>query len=177
MKKILIAYLSVDGQTFKICNEIRHILVNDGHQVDVFSINECSKIKEDYSFILIAASIRYGNYHKSVYKFIEDNLCTIEQTANGFLSVSATARKVGRDDPLTDIYIQKLKKRTGWTPCLVKIIAGAIDYPKYKLFDRFMIQMIMLITDGPVDASKSFEFTNWHKVRLFSLEISNKLKS
>jgi len=177
MKKILIAFSSVDGQTFKICNAIRHILANDGYQIDIVSINECSKIKEGYAFILIGASIRYGNYHKSVYKFIEDNLRTIEQTANGFLSVSATARKVGRDDPLVDRYVQKLKKRTGWNPFLVKIIAGAIDYPKYKLFDRFMIQMIMLITDGPIDTSARFEFTNWHKVRLFSLEISNKLKS
>uniref|UniRef100_UPI001231524B menaquinone-dependent protoporphyrinogen IX dehydrogenase n=1 Tax=Acinetobacter oleivorans TaxID=1148157 RepID=UPI001231524B len=170
-------FSSVDVQTFKICNAISHILANDGYQIDIVSINECSKIKEDYVFILIGASIRYGNYHKSVYKFIEDNLYTIEQTANGFLSVSATARKVGRDDPLTDIYIQKLKKRSGWTPCLVKIIAGAIDYPQYKLFDRFMIQMIMLITNGPIDTTTRFEFTNWHKVRLFSLEISNKLKS
>lgn len=176
MKKILIAFSTVDGQTFKICNEIGHILANDGYDVDMISIREYPKIKEDYAFILIGASIRYGKYHKLVYQFINDNLPVLEKANNGFLSVSATARKIGRDNPMTDHYFQKLRKKTGWTPHHVEIVAGAIDYPKYTRLDRIMIRIIMRMTDGPIDTSKSFEFTDWYKVRLFGCKVSNILK-
>ena len=38
---------------------------------------------------------------------------------------------------------------------------------KYGFFDRQIIRLIMFITKGPTDTSKSYEFTDWSKVSDF----------
>ena len=37
-----------------------------------------------------------------------------------------------------------------------------------------IIRLIMFITKGPTDTSKSYEFTNWLKVDEFAAELSKK---
>ena len=51
------------------------------------------------------------------------------------------------------------------------MFAGKVDYPKYSFIDKRLIQLIMFITKGPTDTSKSYEFTDWSKVDDFSKEI------
>ena len=47
------------------------------------------------------------------------------------------------------------------------MFAGKVDYPSYKLVDKYMIRFIMWLTNGPTDVSKSYEFTNWNEVSKF----------
>ncbi|RKG38549.1 menaquinone-dependent protoporphyrinogen IX dehydrogenase [Acinetobacter rongchengensis] len=176
MKNILVLFSSVDGQTLKICNYIKDLLADEGFNIQVASIDSHHKINTNYDFILIGASIRYGGYRHSLYKFIQNNLYELEMVKTGFFSVSAIARKIGRDIPETDHYFEKFKRKSDWTPCIAGIFAGSISYPKYNFFDRFMIQAIMYLTNGPTDSSKVFEFTDWSKVRLFATQISYILK-
>lgn len=176
MKKILIVFSSVDGHTFKISNKIKDIFIREGHGVDIISIDKYSKISTEYDFILIGASIRYGNYRKSFYEFIKKNFEVLSNVKTGFFSVSATARKIGKDKPEKDKYFQKMKIKSGFQPDFIAIFAGSIKYPEYNFFDRYMIQFIMSITAGPTDLSNTFEFTDWNKVNLFGLQISNELK-
>lgn len=150
--------------------------MSDGLNIHIASIDDYHKINTKYDFILIGASIRYGGYRRSLYKFIENNLYELEAAKTGFFSVSAIARKIGRDIPETDHYFQKFKRKSNWTPCIAGIFSGAITYPKYNIFDRYMIQVIMYLTNGPTDSSNFFEFTDWNKVRLFATQISYILK-
>jgi menaquinone-dependent protoporphyrinogen oxidase len=176
MAKILILFSSVDGHTFKIANKIKNILASNDHEIDIISVDDYPMINTDYDFILIGASIRYGNYRKSLYRFINDNISVLKNVKTAFFSVNATARKAGKDNPETDRYVQKFKTKSGWNPDFVAIFAGVIDYPKYSFFDRMMIRFIMFLTHGPTDSSSTFEFTDWRKVDSFGIQLSSNLK-
>ena len=50
----------------------------------------------------------------------------------------------------------------------MSVFAGVVDYPNYKFFDKYIIRLIMYITNGPTDISKTYEFTDWEKVKTFA---------
>ena len=65
-------------------------------------------------------------------------------------------------------------KQTDWKPTNVGVFAGKVDYPSYRLFDKYIIKFIMWLTKGPTDTSKSYEFTDWGEVEKFR-EVINKM--
>ena len=169
MNKIFI-YSSIDGQTLKICQRL-HSKFNNSH------IRNLDDVRDDelknFDQIIIGAGVRYGDHSKKIYDFIKKNkdILVIKKTA--FFSVNATARKEDKNNPLTNPYIKKFLKKTNWKPNKINVFAGKINFPKYSFLDKYMIKLIMWITNGPTDTSKSHEFTNWEKVDEFSKEIEN----
>jgi menaquinone-dependent protoporphyrinogen oxidase len=81
--------------------------------------------------------------------------------------VNVVARKPAKNTPLTNPYMIKFLKKILWKPTKVAVFAGKVDYPSYKLVDKYMIRFIMWLTNGPTDVSKSYEFTNWNEVSKF----------
>jgi len=171
MYKILIIYSTTDGQTKLICERIKKIS-KFNNQIKLISIEEVKK--EDLPFcetIIIGASIRYGKHKPSVLNFVKENIEILNKKKSVFFSVNVVARKVGKNLPETNPYIIKFLKLANWNPCKKAVFAGKIDYPKYNFFDRQIIRLIMFITKGPTDTSKSYEFTDWSKVNDFASQI------
>ena len=107
-----------------------------------------------------------------MYNFIEKNIETLELKENAFFSVNAVARKPEKSKPENNPYFIKFLKQTNWIPKKMAVFAGRIDYPKYKFFDKYAIKFIMRITSGPIDTSKSYEFTDWNDVDTFSKNLN-----
>ena len=95
----------------------------------------------------------------------------LNQKKSAFFSVNLTARKDNRNTPETNVYPRKLLTRIQWQPDLVEVMAGALLYPRYTFFDRFMIRFIMTMTKGDADTRKEYEYTDWRKVSLFAQKI------
>ncbi|OOF41563.1 protoporphyrinogen oxidase [Rodentibacter rarus] len=166
--KTLILYSSHDGQTKKISEFLTALL--EGEVI-------VDELREDYDIapfeqVIIGASIRYGHFNKTLDRFIVRNLVYLEQKRSGFFGVNLTARKEGKDNPETNVYVRKFLQRTKWQPELAAVFAGALLYPRYKWFDRVMIQFIMKITGGETDTSKEVEYTDWEKVKVFAQQIN-----
>jgi len=169
MKKSLITYSTVDGQTKEICKKISNLSNNTF--VEVLPISEVKNI-DQYETIVIGASIRYGKYRKEVFKFIDNNIKQIENKDNAFFSVNVVARKEEKSSPETNPYVIKFLNKINWVPKKIGVFAGKIDYPSYKFFDKYAIKFIMWITNGPTDTSKTFEFTDWKKVEEFTRDLN-----
>ena len=169
MKKSLITYSTVDGQTKEICKRISNLSNNTF--VEVLPIIEVKNI-DQYETIVIGASIRYGKYRKEVFKFIDNNIKQIENKDNAFFSVNVVARKEEKSSPETNPYVIKFLNKINWVPKKIGVFAGKIDYPSYKFFDKYAIKFIMWITNGPTDTSKTFEFTDWKKVEEFTKDLN-----
>ena len=169
MKKSLITYSTVDGQTKEICKRISNLSNNTF--VEVLPICEVKNI-DQYETIVIGASIRYGKYRKEVFKFIDNNIKQIENKDNAFFSVNVVARKEEKSSPETNPYVIKFLNNINWVPKKIGVFAGKIDYPSYKFFDKYAIKFIMWITNGPTDTSKTFEFTDWKKVEEFTRDLN-----
>ena len=167
MTKILIIHSSVDGHTTHICERIRS--VRNDLDIDIISLSKTKNISlNKYEMIIIGASIRYGNYRKELFEFIDENINIIHSKKNAFFSVNVVARKAEKNSTDTNPYIEKFLLKTSWKPKIIDVFAGKIEYPKYNLFDRSIIKFIMWMTNGPTDTSKTFEFTDWSKVEKFA---------
>ena len=171
MDKILILFSTTDGHTVSICNRIGEILSATG-SVIISSLEDISQIElESADKVLVGASIRYGKHNKNLFSFSRKYKSILDSKENAFFSVNAVARKPEKNDPGTNPYLIKFLKQSAWQPKKLGVFAGKIDYPKYKFIDKYMIRLIMWITDGPTDIRKSFEFTDWSKVDDFANDI------
>ena len=171
MSSFLIIYSSSDGHTKIICERITNFL-KDGNFVKLLSLEDAKKIDlSDFEKIVIGASIRYGKHSKELYRFIELNKNFLDEKDSAFFSVNVVARKSEKNTPDTNPYIKKFLKISKWIPKKIGVFAGKVDYPKYRFFDKHIIRLIMFITKGPTDVSKSYEFTDWTKVEVFAKEL------
>jgi menaquinone-dependent protoporphyrinogen oxidase len=168
MKRSLITYSTVDGQTKIISEKIAAFASHS--EVDVLPISDQINL-DNYKTIIIGASIRYGKYRKEVYSFVEDNIQILNMKENAFFSVNVVARKPEKSTPNTNPYLKKFLSNIKWEPKNLGVFAGKIEYPKYKFIDKYAIKFIMWITKGPTDTSKTYEFTNWKAVEDFARDL------
>tara|TARA_B100001029_G_C14947731_1_gene386928 strand:+ start:245 stop:769 length:525 start_codon:yes stop_codon:yes gene_type:complete len=167
MHKRLIIYSTTDGQTKLICEKIKNIS-RFSDKTKIISIYEAENENLlSYEIIIIGASIRYGKHNPAVLNFVKENIKTLTEKKSAFFSVNVVARKSEKNLPETNPYMIKFLKLAKWNPNKKAVFAGKIDYPKYGFFDRQIIRLIMFITKGPTDTSKSYEFTDWSKVSDF----------
>jgi len=173
MANILIIYSTTDGHTRKICHQLQKVIGEQAHQAELVSINDAQQVDlEHFDKIVIGASIRYGKHSPLVYKFIKRNQQILESRPNAFFSVNLVARKPEKNQPESNPYVKKFLKQIAWRPREVAIFAGEIDYQKYSLQDRLIIQLIMWMTKGPTDPSTLKDYTDWKQVDAFGQLIS-----
>ena len=171
--KTVIIYSSVDGQTLKICNKLRDVFQQNNQYVALCSINDFNEAVTNYDRIIIGASIRYGVHNKKVIDFINANKKQLDSIKTAFFSVNLVARKAEKSTPDTNPYVIKFFKTINWTPQIVAVFAGKLDYKKYPFFDRIMIQFIMWMTKGPTNTSAEIEYTNWDRVTAFGIQLKD----
>lgn len=162
--RLLLLYSSVDGHTRDICDFIKNKTLS---KADLYSLDDPPCL-EDYDVIVIGASIRYGNYRKNLFDFLQQNREVLDKKETAFFSVNVVARKEGKNNPKNNPYVLKFLTKTSWRPAHLAVFAGKIDYPRYKFVDRYAIKLIMRITSGPTDTSKTYEFTDWQAVEAFA---------
>lgn len=168
MKNTLVIYSSIDGHTKKISAKIAEYL-SEKENVDLVSLSEVTTLSlKNYQQIIIGASIRYGNYRKDLFEFIDKNLEDLNEKENAFFSVNVVARKNEKNSAESNPYVNKFLKTTKWKPKNIDVFAGVVDYPAYNFFDKFMIRLIMRMTSGPTDTKARFEFTDWDRVKRFA---------
>ena len=173
MYETIIIFSSTDGHTRKIADFIKSSSKKKD-KIKIISIDEASSESlSNYKNLILGASIRYGNHNKKVYSFVMQNRSFLKNINSAFFSVNVVARKPDKNTPETNPYIKKFLKKTNWYPNKSAVFAGKVDYPNYRFFDKYIIRFIMYLTKGPTDISKSYEFTDWHKIKQFSQEIDN----
>ena len=176
-KRVLILCSTIDGHTRQICERLAHNFNAAGLSATIEDLTPSSSIDPPrFDAMVIGASIRYGKHRQEVTDFIEQHREYLESTPSAFFSVNAVARKPEKRAPDTNPYVKKFLGTISWRPPLVGIFGGKIDYPKYGVFDRNMIRLIMWITKGPTDVNGTFEFTDWDAVDAFGKNVSQSVR-
>ncbi len=172
MSRILIAYSSTDGHTRTICARLRQVAQRQGHFSTVLPLAQSETLDlEAFDTIVIGASIRYGKHQPEVAKFIQRHQALLERKGNAFFTVNIVARKPEKSRPETNPYLIKFLRQISWKPKLLEVFAGRLDYPSYRFVDRFMIRLIMRMTNGPTDPKAVIDFTDWAQVDAFGLRL------
>lgn len=154
----------------RICQRIDTVLTERGHAVTLVPLLPLLRDMALLHFdrIVVGASIRYGHHRPEVLEFLQTYKDVLQQRPTALFSVNVVARKPGKNTPATNPYTKKLLRRMGWTPALVDVFAGKLDYPRYPFWDRQIIRGIMLLTHGPTDPKAVVEFTDWARVDAFA---------
>lgn len=170
--KALILYSSRDGQAREIAARIAQTLAPQ-QLCDVLDMAETQRVDwPQYDRVLIGASIRYGHFQPVLMQFVTTHQRELQQRVSGFFSVNLTARKADKSTPETNAYTRKFLAQSPWQPDCCAVFAGALRYPRYRWFDRVMIQFIMRMTGGETDTRKEVEYTDWQKVAAFAWDFA-----
>ncbi|AUP77092.1 menaquinone-dependent protoporphyrinogen IX dehydrogenase [Enterobacter sp. EA-1] len=172
--KTLILFSTRDGQTREIASYIASELNEIGTDTDVVNLNRAEEIDWDqYERVVIGASIRYGHYHPALERFVKKHLQRLNALPSAFYSVNLVARKPEKSSPQTNSYTRKFLLASPWQPDECAVFAGALRYPRYRWYDRLMIQLIMKMTGGETNPTKEVVYTDWQQVASFAREIAH----
>lgn len=172
MANILLACSSVYGHTQKICEKLKSELKSRGFAVDIVDLSAGVGDIARYDVVVVGASVRHGKHRPEVIDFIREHRELLGARPGGLFSVSLVARKPDKNTPETNPYARNLLARIPWRPQLVGVFAGNVDYPRYGVFDRTIIRIIMWLTNGPTDPTARIEFTDWDAVKRFGGQIA-----
>jgi len=171
--KTLILFSTRDGQTREIAAFLASELKEQGIYADVINLNRTEEIAwQEYDRVVIGASIRYGHFHPAVDRFVKKHTATLNCLPGAFFSVNLVARKAEKRTPQTNSYTRKFLLNSPWKPTACAVFAGALRYPRYRWYDRFMIRLIMKMTGGETDTRKEVVYTDWSQVSSFAREIA-----
>ncbi|MDA8501303.1 MULTISPECIES: menaquinone-dependent protoporphyrinogen IX dehydrogenase [unclassified Citrobacter] len=171
--KTLILFSSRDGQTREIAEYLASELKELGVWADVMNLHRTEEPEwKNYDSVVIGASIRYGHYHSAFQEFVKKHATQLNTMPSAFYSVNLVARKPEKRTPQTNSYARKFLMGSPWRPDRSAVIAGALLYPRYRWYDRVMIQLIMKMSGGETDTKKEVIYTDWEQVAGFAREIA-----
>ena len=172
--KTLILFSTRDGQTREIASYLASELKELGIQTDVANVHRIEEPQwENYDRVVIGASIRYGHYHSAFQEFVKKHATRLNSMPSAFYSLNLVARKPEKRTPQTNSYARKFLMNSQWRPDHCAVIAGALRYPRYRWYDRFMIKLIMKMSGGETDTRKEVVYTDWEQVANFAREIAH----
>jgi menaquinone-dependent protoporphyrinogen oxidase len=170
MTSVLILYMSRGGHTARIARRLCDSIGAAGGRAEMMDVVEAAREGVDwarYDVVALGAPVLYGKYDASVMDFIVQHRTQLEARPNSFFNVSVVARTPEKSTVTGNRYMQKFLQLSPWRPRDLKVIAGKVDYPAWPWLDRFMIRLIMKMTNGPTDTKAVIDYTDWDDVRAY----------
>ena len=176
MTRILVVYGTTDGHTAKIARTIGETLRTQGAEVNVIEAGMSVSHPEDYSGVVVAASVHAGGYQRSVRSWVRAHAQALSGRPTAFVSVCLG---VLQRDPKVHRelagFVDRFAKDTGWNPTVTKVVAGALLYTHYNWIKRLVMKRIVRKAEGDTDTSRDYEYTDWSDLRRFTEEFGTRV--
>lgn len=176
MARILVFYGTTTGHTAKIARSIGDTLRHQGASVEVIEANAEWPEPEDYSAVLVAASVQSGKYQRPVRRWVRANAEALNARPTAFVSVCLGVRQ-------HDAHVQqevaaimtRFLTAAGWRPTVTKTVAGALLYTQYNPFLRWVMKRIARKAGGDTDTTRDCEYTDWADLRAFAEDFGRRV--
>ena len=174
MSRVLIAFASADGQTFRIAARIAAALGRAGHAVTVMradapGIDHAIAASDT---VVVGGGIRYGHHARALERAVRDNRAALGARPNAFFSVSLSGGGPGARPATAQGYVEQFVARTGWKPRRAATFGGALLYTRYSFLIRLLMRHIVGSAGGETDTSRDYEYTDWSAVDRFAAELA-----
>jgi len=173
---VLVVHGSRFGQSTKIAQAVCDELSVRGVRTQLTALDASTAPNPaEHDALVLVTSVRYGYFDKNAYRLIAAHRAWLDSVPTLLVTVSLTARNAEKRDPAVHSYTRKFLEKSGWTPGHVEVVAGMLDYPRYRIWDRLAIQLIMRMTKGPTDPKTVIDYTDWDRVRQMTDEFADEL--
>jgi menaquinone-dependent protoporphyrinogen oxidase len=160
--KVLVFFATVEGQTDKIAHFVEKELRKADHAVEMVDANDLTAqvTLDGIDKVILAASVHERRHPKSFEVFLAASQRELEALDTLLISVSLNAAfEEGLEEAKE--YVTELKMRTGFTPTMEALVAGAVRTDSYDYFASQIVRHVVL-RDKDFDASQGeHEFTDW----------------
>lgn len=176
MPRILVLYGTSEGQTEKIATTIGNTLIGAGCDADVIKAGTIDPSMALYDGVIVAASIHGGRFQQKVIDSVRDHAAEISAKPNAFVDVCLAVLQKGDQKVAADLAAieSRFSQETGWTPKMVKRVAGALLYTKYNFLMRWIMKRIVAKAGGDTDTSRDYVYTDWDDVKAFAAEFGRR---
>jgi menaquinone-dependent protoporphyrinogen oxidase len=123
------------------------------------------------SLVVLVAAVRYGRHLPDAGRLLAVHARLAAPPPLALASVNLTARKADRCTAESNPYLRKLIATSPVRPALAVAVAGRLDYPGYRVWDRQLIRLIMWLTGGPTDPNTCVVYTSWPAVDAFAARL------
>ena len=175
--KVLIAFVTGDGQTGKIVQRIADGFVGAGHTLVLANLlTSPPPPLESFDLAVVAAPVRYGKHHRAALDYCIAQREALFARPNVLVSVSLSAARA-RPGARREVAkaLAHLVKTTAWVPGRIFTVAGALLYTRYSPFLRRVMRFFARMAARDTDASRDYEYTDWVAVDAFARELVRSL--
>lgn len=161
MTTLTIVFDTKYGQTQKIAEYAAELARDRGHTVQL--VRPSAEDPATFGNALIVLSpVFAGKHMESIRRFAQSHHALLTARPSAFFSVSGSAASKfpaerARSMGLAEAFVAS----TSWRPRFIATLGGAIAYPRYNFFLRFMMKRITKKQGGPTDTSRTHELTDW----------------
>lgn len=180
MAKLLIAYLSREGQTEKIVRRIAERLAQRGHAAESYDLDHARHAIDPKRFggVVLAVPIYAGGYPHAALAFAKKHREALARIPCSFVSVGLAVMSRTHDGKAqTRQIVDRFLKQSGLKPRHVELMAGSLLYTKYNFLKRWVMRRIVRGEGGDVDTSRDYEYTDWAAVDAFAAVLAQDLET
>jgi len=171
MARLLVLYVSEEGQTERIAGRIAAAAGARGYEVRLTDLAglEATGL-EAADGVIVGASVHVGHHPRALRDWVRAERDWLAARPSAFFSVSLVAatpegRGGGEARHLLDTFLEE----TGWRPERTAVFAGALRYSRYGLLKRFVMKSIARRAGSKdLDTHRDYEYTDWDGVERFA---------
>jgi menaquinone-dependent protoporphyrinogen oxidase len=177
MARILVLYGTNEGHTEKVATVIGNTLIENGCDADVVKAGTIDPAMSTYDGVIVAASIHGGRFQGAVVDCVRRHAAAISSKPNAFINVCLAVLQKNDPKVTADLamIVNRFAKDSGWTPAIVKPVAGALLYTRYNFLMRWIMKRIVAKAGGDTDTSRDYVYTDWEDVKAFARDFGRRL--
>jgi menaquinone-dependent protoporphyrinogen oxidase len=176
MKRVLILYATVEGQSLKVAEYAANRVARKGLGVRVLDVAEVRYpfALQDYRALLLVAPVHASLHPRAMLRFVSEHREELAGMPVRFLSLSlsqagaelpsATPEQHQRSHADVQHLIALFCEATGFPPERVTPIAGCLAYSQYGFLKRQAMRYIAKKSGGSTDTSHDHAYTDFASV-------------
>lgn len=176
MKRVLVLYATVEGQSLKVAEYATRRLTQKGFEVRLLDVGEVRYpfALQDYRAVLLVAPVHASLHPRPMLRFVSEHraelaamparLFSLSLSEAGVELSSASAEQRARSHTDVEHLIALFCQATGFSPERVTPIAGRLAYSHYGLVKRLIMRYIAKKSGGSTDTSHDHEYTDFARV-------------
>lgn len=178
MKKVLIYYDTVEGQTSKIAECIAETLASLGFTIHLARAGGAAGSSDDgYAGVVLGAPVHLSRFPDSFRRGVRERRDELVRAPIAFFSVclgilEKKPKTLAAEKKIVSDFLVEARL----SPVMTEIFPGAIKYSQYGWLKKKILRAIARKAGEDTSYSRDYEYTDWDRVRAFARSFAGEIE-